>query len=240
MKRILIVLAAFFVLTFSVKAEDVFMTGRTDRLMIDLFTDFWSNVPSSMDVYTINRGVNISMMQDFRLWRSSFSVATGLGIASHNLYSDHFYKFTPIHESSTWPQPGQFDFNPIYDTYGELKKNKLNLNYLNLPFEFRYRNNNLSHTLRVYAGLRLGFLINAHTKTHLKNANGVFGAGTQTEWKYKEHKLGNLEKFQFGVTGRIGYGRLNLFAYMPLTNVFEGNNSTEMKPFSIGLTFIVY
>lgn len=240
MKRLFIVLAALTITAGSAFAQDEFITGRSDRLIFDLFTDIWSNAPSGMEMNTINRGVNVSMMQDFRLGSSSFSFATGLGFASHNLYSDHFYDFTSISYSSTFPQPGTFDFSKIDDWLGEVKKNKISLNYLNIPLEFRYRNNSLPSTFRVAAGIRAGYLVNAHTKTHIVNDEGVFGAGFQEEWKYKEHKLGNIEKFQFGVTGRIGYGRVNLNAYLPLTNIFKGNSVTDMKPFSVGLTFIVY
>lgn len=240
MKRIFFVIAALVLTLSKAQAEDVFLTGRSDRLMIDIFTDIWRNAPENMDMNTINRGVNITMMQEFRLGTSPISFATGLGIASHNLYSDHDFGFVPMSQSSTWPQPGTFDFTPIDDSNAEIKKNKLNLNYLNLPLEFRYRNENLPHTFRITAGVRAGYLINAHTKTHITNENGVFGPFSPKEWKQKVHKLGNLEKFQFGITGRIGYGRVNLNAYLPLTNIFKENNVTDMKPFSVGLTFIVY
>lgn len=240
MKRILIAFALFFLMNFGLKAEEPFMTGKTDRLMVDLFTDIWSNTPTAMETNAINRGISISMLQDFRLGQSEFSVAAGLGFTSHNLYSDHFYEFRPNYFSSMFPPPGSFQFYKISDAYGELKNNKLSLNYLNLPLEFRYRNEKLSHTFRIYAGVRLGYLVDAHTKLHLKNESGVFGINTQTEWKYKEKKLGNLEKFQFGITGRIGYGRVNLFAYLPLTNTFKSNMHTGMKPLSVGLTFILY
>ncbi len=240
MKRLFIAISVFFAISLSLRAQEVFLDGRTDRLMIDLFSDIWSNVPSDMEVFTINRGVNISLLQDFRLGQSKFSIAAGLGLASHNLYSDHFYKRLAESSFSMFSPQQAFQFYKISDVYGEVKNNKLNLTYLNLPLEFRYRNNNLSHTLRFYGGLRFGYLINGHTKTHLKNEEGVFGPGTQAEHKIKEKKLGNLEKFQFGITGRIGYGRVNLYAYLPLTYTFVGNNFTEMKPFSIGLTFVIY
>ncbi len=240
MKRLVIILTAFSLTAGAAFAQDEFLTGRSDRFMIDLFTDIWSNAPENMDINTINRGVNITMMQEFRLGASPISVATGLGIASHNLYSDYFYNYVPMSWSSAYPQPGTYDFTPIGDTDGEIKKNKLSLNYLNLPLELRYRNNSLPHTFRITAGVRAGYLVNAHTKTHIKNDNGGVGSSTQDERKYKEHKLGNLEKFQFGLSGRIGYGRINLNAYLPLTKIFKDNSVTDMKPFSVGLTFIVY
>lgn len=249
MKRILILFSALILSSGLLFAQDeldeipeVVIPGSTGRLMIDLFTDIWSNTPEGMDINTINRGINISMMQDFRLGNSPFSVATGLGFSSHNLYSDHLYEFTASTFSSALPQPGTFDFHKFNDSWGELKKNKLSLNYLNVPLEIRYRNANLPKTFRIYAGVRLGYLVNAHTKTHVVNEDDNGNDLSQNEWKYKELKLGNLEKFQVGITGKIGYGRLNLYGYLPLTEIFKDNYSAElgMKPVSVGITFIVY
>ncbi|MEE4176121.1 MAG: outer membrane beta-barrel protein [Bacteroides sp.] len=249
MKRILIVFSALILsggLLFA--QEDMpeipeeYISGTADRFMVDLFTDIWSNAPEEMDMNTINRGISISMMQDFKLGASPFSVAAGLGISSHNLYSNFVYEFTPMSWSSAWPQPGTYDFHKIDEEFYEIKKNKLSLNYLSAPFEFRYRNYNLPKTFRIYAGLRLGYLINAHTKTHLKIEEGVVGSPPPSEWKTKESKLGNLEKFQVGVTARVGYGRINLFGYLPLTEIFKDNFAAGqgMKPVSVGLTFIVF
>lgn len=249
MKRILILFSALILTSGLSFAQDeldeipeVVIPGSSGRLMVDLFTDIWSNVPEGMDLNSINRGINISMMQDFRLGYSPFSVATGLGFASHNLYSDHFYEYITEWWSSAWPVPGSFDFRKIDDDFGDVKKNKLSLNYLNVPVEFRYRNTNLPKTFRIHAGLRLGYLVNAHTKTHVVNEDGIFGSLTQTEWKYKEHKLGNLEKFQVGITGKIGYGRLSLYGYLPLTDIFKDNYPAElgMKPLSVGISLLVY
>ena len=249
MKRILILFSALILTSGSLFAQDdmqeipdEFVSGTSDRFMIDLFSDIWSNTPEAMDINTINRGISISMMQDFRLGYSPFSVAAGLGFTSHNLYSDHAYEFTSMSWLSSWPQPGTYDFHPIDETWNDIKKNKLSLNYLNVPLEFRYRNNNLPKTFRIYAGLRLGYLINAHTKVHIVSKEENLDDSIQNEWKYKELKLGNLEKLQAGVTARIGYGRLNLFGYLPLTEIFKDNYSAElgMKPVSVGITFIVY
>jgi len=249
MKRILVFFSALVLSSGLLFAQDdlddipeVFIPGSTGRLMIDLFTDIWTNTPDGMDIHSINRGINISMMQDFKLGQSPFSVAAGLGISSHNLYSDHFYEYIVESWPSAWPQPGSFDFKKIHEDYGEIKKNKLSLNYLNIPLEFRYRNHNLPKTLRIHAGLRLGYLINAHTKTHLKNEDGFMGSDTYSHMKFKEHKLGNLEKIQVGITGRIGYGRLSLFGFFPLTQIFKDNYPAElgMKPVSAGLSFIIY
>lgn len=249
MKRILIVFSALILSGGLLLAQDdmpeipeEYISGSGDRLMIDLFSDIWTNTPEGMDINTINRGINFSMMQDFKLGVSPFSVATGLGIASHNLYSDYVYEYTPNSLSSAWPQPGTYDFHQIFYSWSDVKKNKLSLTYLNVPLEFRYRNHNLPKTFRIYAGIRAGYLINAHTKFHAKAEDGASMEFGPEEIKIKESKLGNLEKFQLGITGKIGYGRVNVYAYLPLTEIFKDNYAAElgMKPISVGLTFIVF
>ena len=206
------------------------LTGMypSDRFLFDLFTDIWQNTPDEMNTNTINRGISINLYQDFPLGTSPFSFAAGLGFTSHNLYSDHQYTFSF--------EDGNYDFYPAEDENFNLRKNKLSLNYLTVPVEFRFRSRTAPRSFRLYAGMRAGYQINAHTKYHYSDTP----QGVPEEIKIKEHKLENLQKFQFGLTGRIGYGRVNLNAYFPLTNIFDGNSVEDMRPISLGITLIMY
>ncbi len=223
MKRTLIVFVALILLGNTAFASNPVRMRPSERFLLDLFTDVWQNEPANMDMNTINRGVGIYILHDFVLGTSNFSVATGLGFASHNLYSDHYYIYDPDTDT--------YNFEPIEADYD---KNKISLNYLDVPVELRFRTRTLPHTFRIHAGIKGGYLINAHTK--FVGEDEVFGH----DIKFKEHRLEQIEKFRFGITGRIGYGRVTLNAYMPLTDVFSGNNAEEMNPFSVGLTFILF
>ncbi len=208
-----------------------------DRFIVTPFIDVWQDVPEGMDLKTLQRGINISALQDMPLGRTNFSVATGLGFTGHNLYSDHRYLYNPAHD--------RFDFHPIAPDYD---KNKISLNYLNVPVQIRYRSRELPSTLRFYAGMRAGLLINAHTKYTGKEYFNVHHNGstnddkvvTERTVKIKEHKLENINRFSIGLTATIGYGMFNIFAYYPLTDVFEDNSASDMRPVSLGISLILF
>ncbi len=225
MKRILIAFVLIVMMGNLSFANDPIRLRPSERFLLELFTDIWQDEPENMDMNTINRGVGIYFLQDFVLGTSNFSFATGLGFASHNLYSDHYYLFDPETET--------YNFEAIQADYD---KNKLSLNYIDVPVEIRFRTRTLPHTFRLHAGIKGGYMIQAHTK--YEGGDEIFQHGNDI--KFKEHNLDQIERFRFGITGRIGYGRVTLNAFMPLTDVFYDNNAEDMRPISVGLTFILF
>ncbi|MFN2394073.1 MAG: outer membrane beta-barrel protein [Bacteroidales bacterium] len=217
MKKVILFITVITLFAASTFSQENSKMRPKDRLIVGLFTDIWSNLPDEMETKTINRGISIDYLQDFPISTSNFSFAAGLGFTSRNLYSDHSYSF---------------DFNPINSELDY--KNKLSLNYLNIPVELRYRTRNTPHTFRIHAGVKAGLLINAHTKYV-----GELTPGGR-EISLKEGKLNNIENFLVGVHGRIGYGRVNLNTFINLTNIFEENNATDAGVFSVGLSFILF
>ncbi len=195
----------------TVKAFEPPRMHPTDRFMVTLFTDVWQDTPDGMDLKTIQRGVSIEAMQDMPLGRSNFSVAAGLGFTSHNLYSDHRYLYNL--------QEDIHDFYPIQLDYD---KNKISLNYIDVPVQFRFRSRDLERTFRLYAGVRAGYLVNAHTKyegkAYFAEPGGIqFSPEAPHDMyavprttKIKEHKLENINDFRIGLTAMVGYGRINV------------------------------
>ncbi len=192
-----------------------------DHLIVDLFSDFWIQAPEPMNLKTINRGIQISLLYDMPIGTSLFSLATGLGVISQNLYSDHHYQY----------KEDIFDFYPIQSDY---TKNKLNLNYLNIPLEFRFRNETSAKALRIHGGVSGSYLINAHTKY----------AGTdelqQRDVKRKTHKLGQIEKLNLSVHARIAYRKVGVFCRYSLSGVFYDNEAASMTPVSVGFMVVLY
>ncbi len=65
-------------------------TRKKFSIVFDLYTDIWVNVPENVDVRTINQGVNVLGLYDYRINQSDFSFAFGAGLGSHNFHSDAF------------------------------------------------------------------------------------------------------------------------------------------------------
>jgi hypothetical protein len=215
-----------FIITGSYSQERTQMRPA-DRLIFELFTDFWSGLPEGLRQQSVNRGVNIQYLHDFPMGTTNFSLAAGLGFTGHNLYTNHVY-FDP-------DRTGDHNFIPVADIYSnEYRNNKLSLNYLTIPLEVRYRTRNLPQTLRLHAGIRTGWLVSGHTKY----VGEVFPGGRQT--LIKEKRLTNIENFLVGFQGRVGYGRFNLHTYLSLTDIFSDNNASDASVFSLGVAFILF
>jgi hypothetical protein len=48
----------------------------------------------------------------------------------------------------------------------------------------------------------------------------------------------NLNPFQYGLTARVGYGKVNVFANYNLSEVFKSGKGPELYPFQIGVTLM--
>ncbi len=226
---------SFFILSNSLLADDndrIKMRPQ-DQFIFDAFIDNWLNTPDEIDLKFFNRGINVSLFFDYPLGYSNFGIAPGISFSSHNMYSDHYYKYSPEIEG--------YDFSKIDESL-DYRNNKISLNYIDIPLEFRYRTRrtrDLPHTFRIAVGAKVGYLVQAHTKysgdIYVDNGNN-----DTRSIKMKEHKLNNIEDWRYGIIARIGYGHFNITTYYPLTGVFKDNTGKDMQPFSIGLSFVIY
>ncbi len=230
MKKIFIFfIAGFFLITNSLFAdEDKIKMRPQDRLIFDIFIDLWQDVPDDMDLIILNRGINVALFQDFPLGYSNFGIATGLSFTTHNMYSDHWYKYCRDIDG--------FDFEKIDEDYNN---NKISINYIDIPLEFRYRtrpSKEIPHTFRIAIGAKFGYMIQAHTKYR---GDYSYNNEYTREVKFKEHNLGNIENWRYGILARIGYSFINITAYYPLTGIFKDNTAADMRPVSLGVSFTI-
>ncbi len=233
MKKILPLFLILLFIANSLFADDDRVRMRPqDRFIFDAFFDIWQDVPDGMDLEFYNRGINISLFRDYPLGYSNFSIAPGINFSSHNMYSDHWFKY----------DDGKFDFISIKEKGLSYDNNKISLNYIDIPVEFRYRtrpHRDMPHPFRISVGAKLGYLIQAHTKyvgdVYLDNN----GSENTRETKIKEYNLNNIESWRYGLTARIGYGYVNIIGYYPLNRIFKDNLGKDMYPISIGASFII-
>lgn len=117
---------------------------------------------------------------------------------------------------------------PVYLTYDNLQKTKLNTLYLQAPlmFEFQIPINKSYKRAYFSGGVIGGLRLGSHTK--------VKHSGT----KDKNRDDFNISPFRYGATARIGYKGINLFATYYFTPFYESGRGPEMYPFTIGLGLI--
>ncbi len=210
--------ASGLLLSVSAQEEDLEVSsrfGKSDRLMIDVYSDMWLNAPDSADIKGFNRGAAVNMMQDFQFGSTNFSFAIGLGIGCHNM----FYNANIVKDSL-----GVSQFNPRTDVP---KMNKLALTYVDVPIELRFRTKR-DNVFRFAVGGKFGYEINNHVKF------------VDTGVKTKYYNISDINPLRYGVTLRVGYKMFNAYVYYGLSTLFKDKYGPEMSPVSFGLSFIPF
>ncbi len=201
-----------------------------DHLMIQFSSDHLTGKPDSISRHQsgFSRGFNAYIMLD-KPFKSSpkYSIGIGIGVGSSNIA----FKNMNVDLKST---ATKLPFTAV-DSTNHFKKYKLSLGYLEVPLEFRYTSNplNSNKSLKVAVGLKVGTIINAHTKgKDLQNKNNTLIA-SYTE---KENSKKYFNGTRFMATARVGYGIFSLFGAYQLNNVLKDVAGAPMKLYQVGIT----
>jgi len=151
-------------------------TRKKFSTVIDVFNDFYVDVPDSVDNRFLNPGFSFQGLYDYRFGKSDFSFAFGAGLGSHNFYSDAMIETDSL---------GVTQLHPISSLYPDINydKNKITYTYLDVPLEFRLRTKN---NIRAALGFKVGFLISSHTK--YKGDDFLFGTNDALHVKLQKCK----------------------------------------------------
>jgi hypothetical protein len=201
-----------------------------DHLMIQLSSDHLTGMPDSIASHQsgFSKGLNAYIMLD-KPFKSSpkYSIGIGIGVSSSNIA----FKKMNIDLKSTSPK---LPFKAT-DSTDHFKKYKLSLGYLEIPLELRYSSDplNSSKSFKAAIGLKVGTLINAHTKgKDLQNKNNAL-LSSYTE---KENNKKFFNGTRFMATARVGYGIISLFGAYQLNNVLKDVAGAPIKLYQVGIT----
>lgn len=196
------------------------LTHSNDFLMIQLSYDGWAGKPDSLKS-GLNRGFNIALMYDFPFKKSKMSLAAGLGFSTSGVYLKDHYMEIGKNNSSVASFPSS-----------SYKKNKVATTYLEIPIELRYRSvpDNANKGFKAAIGVKVGALVDAHTKVKYTGANG------NKEFDKVSNK-GFFNPWRFAATARVGYGNFALFGAYSLNPLLKDNaaNNLDIRPYSIGI-----
>jgi hypothetical protein len=235
MKKIVLVCIAFASVT-AVFAQDKknskkpTLTNRaSDHFMVQLSVDQWAGVADSVKSHKkgLSRGANVYFMKE-KVFKNNpqYSVGFGVGVGTSNMY---FKKYAIDLKTTTTKLP----FTSL-DSADHFKKYKLTTAYLEIPVELRFVNDpaNNSKSFKAALGIKVGTLLNAHTKGKtLQNKTG----STINSYTEKENNKRFFNSSRIAVTGRIGYGNFSLFASYQVTGMLKDGIGPDIKPLQIGL-----
>ena len=219
MKRILITLT---VLLISTGAFAQLIANKTDKrftMGLDFFNDFQLSTPENWDARMFNQGFSCALTYNFPLGESKkHTVSIGLGYTGHNYFS-----YSRIMN----PYADTLQFVQYRDVDG-FRRYKVNCNYIDIPFELRFR---IKDAWKIGVGFKVGILVMAKTKFVGNNDDGVL---IREKYCY----INNVERMAYSATLRVGYKWVSMFVAMQLNPVFVvGHEAPNIRPLSVGFTF---
>ena len=239
MKRNVALTIILLALTASTYAQKPSVESIRKKLSLGfgVFTDIWMKVPDSINPRAINQGVDVSIRYSSPLDKKGhMSFFFGGGIGAHNFYNQallgtgkyNIYGKLPAgvgaNESYFYNAPPKFNGQKI-----SVKKSKLSITYLEVPFGFQYKNVDKFHAT---LGFKVGWSVNNHTKY---KGSDLEGSGyTVTE---KSIKLRNIENFHYGPFAEIGYKWFGVSVFYQLSSVFQKDLGPQIRPLSLGIVF---
>lgn len=205
-------------------------TARKFNIGVGVSTDIWQGLPSDMKARTINQGAQVFGMYNHRIKESVVYLAAGIGVSSHNLYSNNYIGDV---------KADSIVFTKIPDDI-KYKKSKLSLTYIDVPLEFRIVTEKF---FRIALGFKFGFNVDAHTKykgnRFVAQDDDTYGTdGVNVKEKQKDVK--QIETWRYGPTFRIGYKWFNVTMYYQLSSVFKVDKGPQIYPISIGIAVIPF
>ncbi|MEO5891715.1 MAG: outer membrane beta-barrel protein [Ferruginibacter sp.] len=200
-----------------------------DHFMIAISSDNWGGAPDSIKnrMKGLSRGLNVAIMLN-KPFKSDprWSVAFGLGIS----HSSIFFKNTSVDVKST---STLLPFKNL-DSTDHFKKYKLATTFLEVPLELRYTFDpvNEKKSWKIALGVKVGTMLNAHTKgkTMQNKSNTTIGSYTE-----KENRKTFFNSTRLAGTARFGIGNFSLFGSYAITALLKDVAGPSIRPYQIGL-----
>lgn len=155
-----------------------------------------------------SRTLNIYYTYELQLFKSKISLVPGIGFSLERFKFKNGATLGYSGDSVKLLLPSE---TPIT---GE-RKSQLITNFIDIPVELRFTSNpdDPNRAFKVAVGGRVGYLYDAFTKMKYK-------ADGETK-QLKDKQNFNLNRFRYGVYGKLGLGNFSLFGYYNLTPLFK-------------------
>ena len=199
-----------------------------DHFLVQFGYTKWSGKPDSINTSGLSKSINAYFMFDFPFKSDNrFSAAIGAGIGTDNIYFSKTYvgikDITPT-----------LRFQDVSDT-NHFKKSKLTTAFLEAPIEFRFSSDPATpnKSYKFALGLKIGTLLNAHTKGKTwQTKDGT----TLIPYTEKQTSKRFFNSNRFVATARFGYGVFSIYGTYQINTLFKEGFAPDIRPYSIGLT----
>ncbi len=194
---------------------------REDQIYVGISYNTLQNKPSGSISGRFTPSFSFGVIRDMPINKSrTWAIAAGFGYAINN-YNQNIQ----IAENNN-----SYSYSIIKNSFD---KNKLVLNYIEIPIEFRWRNSTPeTHQFwRVYAGFKASYLVYNYSK---------YVDRIQTKVVQSNPDLNNL---LFGTYLSFGYNTINFNVFYGLNPIYKAakidNNSIDMRSLNFGFMFYI-
>ena len=185
-----------------------------DQIFLNLTYVRLVNTPEKISQNGFSYGFGLGVIKDLPINKRR-NVGFGIGLS----YGFNTYYFS-VDENENLPP----------EINDQLKNNKITMNSIEVPVEFRIRTstNEKYKFWRVYTGVKFSYAF--ATNSSLKNRVPL------------ENEVLEINKFQYGVTLSAGYNKWNLHVYYGLNDLFNETvtNSYKINIHDLRLGLIFY
>ena len=199
-------------------------TEKFDRIAIDVTWNRWMKSPPGIKQGDFSFGFGAYWFKDMPIGvKSNAAFAIGFGFESLNFH--HNGTFSSLSSSN------QFNALVPHSNDSIILTNKLAVNYVDIPIEFRIRTINktledrMKFNFKLYVGFKAGVLVNDHSK--YKNEN----------IKYKVYNLKNVLPYRYGPYLRLGFNKISFVGFYSMTSIFN-ENGESLIPFHVGISWM--
>ena len=187
-----------------------------DKLIFEITNDMWLDLPTGVELRGFSPGFKAYFFSDYTFGQDAIlSFAWGFGVSADNVHSNAIL----VQEDLGDGELGDQELVAYPDDY-DYEKNKFVTTYLELPIELRLITKGRS-PFKFAAGFRLGYLLSDHQKI------------IDTDGKRKIYDFNDVTVWRYGVSARIGVGKIQATAFYSLVPLIEG--SDNVIPFSVGI-----
>ena len=229
-----LILSVFSLVIFS----GVSLAQRPDlpgSLVIDLGLNSWSTVPTNGNLNTWkSKTVNITYYYDLPIGKGGLTFTPGIALGLEKYAFDNAeFTLTSALDANNNRTTAVTGIGDVYGNGNIYDISKLGLNYLDVPLEFRYytNSNDFKRGFRFALGAKVGVLYSSFTKVKFEDA-------AADDRQIKDRQQLGINRFRYGVQGRIGIGGFSFFAFQNLSDLFDDApiGGAETRTLTIGIS----
>lgn len=192
---------------------------KFDRFNTDFFWNSWIGDQNGVKTKFYAIGHSINLMFDIPFSKKSrFGIAMGLGYSHFNVRSDGELSFVPDNDGGYYTELMPYDPPKRWI-------NRTVFNFLEVPFELRFRARKERGKFKFYPGFKAGYMFEYFHKWRIEGA------------EYKLFNFPDVNRFHYGPTLRMGFDNVMLFGYYDMTYLFSRPESSKLQLFGLGVSF---